>query len=264
MLQTLSVLWRTRLFRCLLVVFGFAALLGCNMQVESRSESLPLADRYSSARRVIDLKPSGAQASVPNAHLWYVHTDPIKQSCTGSERNVGKAWTRIEARFLLPDFLERSPDIEEKFRERDGENVMSLMVMSQYQYDGDVRKHWRRVRLEWDPACPTTKVAVEASKAAGAYVAPLLKRHENLGLDEYEGKGEYPSQFFVSGETIIACGWMFLLPRKYFCESSVGFPNGLLVTWSYPYSHLSRWREIEAFSLRIAESYLGGSLSKVR
>ena len=220
-----------------------------------KSVHTPAEQRYSSQRQEIRLRPNKTAISIPTNELWAVHTNPVSRGWPKNEPYVGKAWDRAEVRFaLLPHIGQRTSETEAFFNESGGERLLIVTVMQPMGADGDTRNAWKIVRLE--PTGQESPVVFDAAKAAGAYPAPLVAKHPELDLDEYEGKDEYGSRFFKNDNTIVRCWRRPLSAIRHVCESSFDLENGLLVNVEFSYESLPRWKELLAFAHKRTAIYI--------
>jgi hypothetical protein len=189
----------------------------------------------------VTLRPSTIAVAIPTNELWALHTNPINRGWPQNEPYVGKAWDRAEVRFvLLPDVRKRTSETEAVFNELGGRRLLQLMVMLPMGADGDTRTAWKIVRLEpIDGVHPSVQ---DSARAAGAYPAPLVAKHQEMELDEYEGKDEFGSRFFKSDTSIIRCWSPPLSVIRHVCETSFNLDNGLLVNVDFAFESLPRWK----------------------
>jgi hypothetical protein len=238
------------------VVLLLVNLAACDDGVQMKSVHPPADKRYSDSLHKLTLRPSEElQVSVPFNELWAVHTNPVSRGWPQNEAFVGQAWDRVEARFvLMPEIKRRSPETEQVFHEGSGGRLLRIVLMEPVGGDGDVRAAWKTIRME-APGSGSAAVAMEAARAAGARPSRLIARHEATGLDEYEGKDEYRSQFFRSGDTVLRCWDPPLSEIRYLCESSFNVGSGVLVNVYFPHAFLPRWQELLAFAKARALEY---------
>lgn len=226
-------------------------LAGCG--VKSQSEPTAAATRYSDILRRVDLRPTDITISVPSDQLWYVHTNEVARGWPESEKYAGKPWDRVDVRFLLPNFQKRTPENELAFGRDSGAHLFILTIMMPQGFDGDVRRAWKLINLI--PVDAESAKLVELLKAdERAKPAQLIARHEELGLDEYDGKDEYGSRYFKSDSFIMRCWSPPLSQIRHLCESSFNLPNGLLVTFQFPRTYLPQWKRMR----EQAEASAGG------
>lgn len=229
-------------------------ICACSPRVEMKSIHTLPERRYSADVQKLVLRPGNAAITVPFNELWAVHTNPVSRGWQQNEPYVGEAWDRVEVRFvLLPEIRKRTAATEQVFSEPRGQQLLRVTLMEPMGGDGDTRTAWKIARLE--PIAGVSSVVQDAARAAGAYPAPLVAQHRELGLDEYEGKDEYGSRFFRSENTIVRCWTPPLSAIQHVCESSFNLANGLLVNVEFSYESLPRWKELLAFGSARAIDY---------
>jgi len=194
------------------------------------------------------------EVKIPSNELWALNVLRITQGRPDHEPYLGKAWDWADARFILLPFPEvQTPVNESLFRDPKGTNLLIIRLMQPLGGDGDARKEWRMARQIPDGQ---DGVYIQTAKAVGRPPISLAGVHADLGLNEYDWITEYPSQFFVSKNTIIRCWSPPLSEITHPCVSSFNLPNGILVNVMFPYKYLSEWRGILDFAHQRAASYI--------
>ncbi|WP_415883058.1 hypothetical protein [Neptuniibacter sp. QD34_54] len=244
---------------------GFFAILlillpACSEQVETESVHTPIELRYTTQKQEINLRPVGVLVSIPANELWAVHTNPVNRGSPQNNPYVGKAWDRVEARFvLLPEVHRRTPELESIFTERGGRRLLIIRLMQPMSADGDPRKTWKNLEKYLGSTISADSELVELIKDSGKRPPlQLIAKHPELGLVEYEYKVnvETRTRFYLGENVLIRCWYLSFRGFRHECGTSFNLSNGLLVNVMFSYENLPNWKRILKFAKQRSKSYI--------
>jgi hypothetical protein len=213
---------------------------------EKEGSSLP-SHPSSSIAEEFRIRPSGVRLLIPANHILYIHRLKLPEHL---QTYGNKFYDRVETGFLLPEFGILPSGIRKTLN---GAKMSNLLIVRIFDPDLDrsldINKAWEAASL---------KVDTHANRLLLESGLLEIRDDQRTGLTEYH----YMNHRWLASENIaIRCmGWRNGLEIMQPCEATYIYPNGLAMTYSFPYERIAEWERIDYFVKSIYNSYSGQKL----
>ncbi|MDP3583541.1 MAG: hypothetical protein Q8R61_00300 [Thiobacillus sp.] len=220
---------------------------------ESQRTATP-NDQFSARVETIRLRPSNVWLSIPSNHIGSIREDYLpKYMQTFSSRMQ----TEVTVEFLFPDYANRNLENEQAFKNLGNRDRLNIRIKSSAVRQGlSLKKEWEiQTGLDTNssPAVEAGQMALEAS---GGRRNVLATYDDVMQLTTYSTEGRV-WKWFVSGEHVIRCmnkaSSVSLIGQP--CDVEKDLPNGVSLMYTFPFSRLSQWKEIDDFVQKTYASY---------
>lgn len=213
---------------------------------------------FSAQAEPIRLRPNNVWLSIPSNHLDSIQEDHLPEFLrTFSSRMQ----TEVTIEFLFPDYATRNRENDYAFKNLDNRDRLNIRIKSSAIRQGlSLKKEWEiQTGLDTNssPAVEAGQMALEAS---GGRRNVLTTHDDVMQLTTYSTEG-HVWKWFVSGEHVIRClnkaSSVSLIGQP--CDVEKDLPNGVSLIYTFPFSRLSQWKEIDDFVQKTYASYITAS-----
>lgn len=240
----------------LIMVFLSGFWLSSQMWPErhERQRTAAQNDQFSARAEAIRLRPGNVWLSIPSNHIGSIREDYLPQYM---QTFSSRMQTEVTVEFLFPDYANRNLENEQAFKNLGNRDRLNIRIKSSAVRQGlSLKKEWEiQTGLDTNssPAVEAGQMALEAS---GGRRNVLATYDDVMQLTTYSKEGRV-WKWFVSGEHVIRCmnkaSSVSLIGQP--CNVEKDLPNDVSLMYTFPFSRLSQWKEIDDFVQKTYASY---------
>lgn len=219
-----------------------------------RQRTVTPINPFSAQVETIRLRPSSVWLSIPSNHLYSIREDYLPAF---RQTFSSRMQTEITVEFLFPSFGTRNQENEAAFRNLDYRDRLTIRIKPSAIREGlSLKKEWEIMTGMDTGSTPAIAAGQASVEASGGRRNVSITQDNDLQLTAYSVEGHI-WKWFTSGEHVIRCmvksSSVALIGQP--CNAEKVFTNGVVLFYTFPYSRLAQWNEIDVFVNKVFSSY---------